>query len=311
MPVSLLEFACQPDAAANPLPPLDARKIRDSYGFPTRGAWPVDLLPAAAIAEDLARDGLSFQRGRGYLDEDGARLDVDQVASLAVRVLVAAAEYLPWPRRAALEERLRLDREAYEDTRANVVAAYDGTDDVAASAFPDRLLASSTFTRHDLAAVRAELAALPAEDPDGVDWRPYEWALRQTADELRTSSSARRRLVDAIRPHLPAPSSADPGEAVAFLATFDDRDVLRRSELTALYREAGLPGGLSSADLRAAGDARWGAARKSAGHHVWRPARTTPRDLPATPAPESRPAPVPRPVDLDALIADLRTAYPA
>lgn len=275
--MSLFKFAQAPDAVPNPLPPLDARKSRVADGFAQRGAWPVDLLPAAALAQDLARLGVAFRRGVGYL-HDGARVEPDDVAFLAATVIEAAADELPRRPREAAQERMALAQAELDTARANALAKLDAlADDDTVD--PDPAVVRSTYEmstysmRRFVAAARRDLDTLP--DDAGQSWLPYAAALEQTAAELRTSPGARRRLLDALRPCLPAPAVAAPDLAAldAFLASFDARDVLRRSELSALYSEAGRPGGLSSADLRNAGDNRWGVARKSAGHHVWRPSR--------------------------------------
>lgn len=275
--MSLFKFAEDPAAVPNPLPPLEARRSVVVHGFARPGAWPVALLPAGALAVDLVALGVAFQRGSGYA-ADGRHVEPHDVAFLAATVLEAVADELPWRPKEAAAERLRVASEQLEIARNNTLDRMGVVAD--ATVDPDPALMRSTYEmstysmRRLVTAARRDLDRLP--DDVAPSWRPFSFALMETAADLRASARSRRLLLDLVRPYLPAPSAA-PADAVAvesFLAQFDGVDALRRSELSVLYSEAGRPGGLAPADLRQAAADRWGAPRQVRGIYTYRPARS-------------------------------------
>lgn len=273
--MSLFKFAESPTSTPNPLPALDARKVRQVDGFPSAGAWPVALLPGREIAADLARLGVTFRRGAGYA-VDGRRVSPEEVGDLVVLVLDLAADELPLGRRETAALRLRLASEQLAIAESRTL---DLLDRAAADGVPGLEMASrdvyimSTFTLRGMVAdAKRDLATLP-DDPE-PSWRPWASALRATAAELRASSAARRLVLSRVLPYLPAPAPGvlDTAPVDAFLAALDGRDVVRRSELPGLYEAARCPGGLSPADLRAAAADRWGDPVRRRGIFVYRPA---------------------------------------
>jgi hypothetical protein len=267
---SLLDYAYDPRSSASPLPPQSARRTRREHGFESLRGWPVDLLPAPALAVDLARRGVAFRRGTGYT-VDGAYAEPDQVARLAADVVSDAAACLGGDSAALWRAHAADLEEAAESAYLASIDAHSG---------PDGLLADAVDSATVIAggALLASVVRLLDEaDVDSIDTRVRreKWALRYTADDLRTSIAARARLLGAIRPHLPEPSGEaeqNPALALAFLASFDDRPAVRRSELAALYAEAGSPGDLTPADLRELATARWSRPVKLRGHYTYRPA---------------------------------------
>lgn len=275
---SLLDFAQAPDTA-DFLPPLAQRFKVLEYGLTTNGGWPVGLLPLDALSADLARRGLRYRRSVGFTI-DGESVDGHRIASLAAAVLREAAEALPPPRRVQIESATRELRATISQARAELLARFDAaptlleqnpdllrTEMEKATALPRRLLAELRQETIDSA------EALAAEP----DWRAYAAALRHTAADVLTSQRAARILGAALRSYVPAPEQ-DPEEeaaALAFLASLDARPSLRRSELGALYAEAGSPGALALSALRTLAAERWGAPVKSHGHYLYRPAHAT------------------------------------
>lgn len=99
MPASLRDYTDSPLTVPSPFPAQSARKsTRDGLG-----AWPSDVLPAEAIAVDLARSGVTFQRGIGYdtlAERYAIRATADELrASIAARtrVLARIRPHLPAP----------------------------------------------------------------------------------------------------------------------------------------------------------------------------------------------------------------------
>lgn len=273
--MSLIAYARDADrypAGPSPLPPQTARRVIREHGFLTPTSWPVDLLPAQLIAADLLARGVIFRRGLGY-SEHGAALDADQVARLLADVLDEAADALPtdsvgdWNR--YLDETLpAVEDSAHERISRGFV---DGTlTDEAAGGWLNALVDSWRPIDDRMIESLPERAEIDARN------RSDSFALRRTAEDLRSSQAARRRLLDAVRPHLAeqhAEVEQDDAAALAWLATFDCRATVRRSELAALYSEAASPGALPPARLRALAEDRWGAPTKVRGHFTHRPAQ--------------------------------------
>lgn len=276
--LSLLDFCAVPSGPSILPAPASRRKSL---------AFPVGLLPFPAIAEDLARRGLAYLNGSGYL-LSGDRLDASEAARLAAVVLEEASLLLPEPRTATLKaHRDKISSDTPLDRARAAEAAPEGFERLASEL-------AATGSRALLAGLDVALAEAHADD-DAPDFTAERFALKATADDLRTSSAAQRALLSGVRPHLPAPESVSPdaASAAAFLAALDARPTLRRSELAFLYSEAGSPGALPPAELRRLAEERWGMAIKSSGHYTYRPALAVPppADLVrVAPAPEPGPA---------------------
>lgn len=90
---SLRAYGADPISIHSPLPRQSDRRRRPN-GDPTD--WPVGLLPHAAIAADLAADGVTFQRGTGYAVH-GEPVEATAVALLVADLLEDVARGLaPW-----------------------------------------------------------------------------------------------------------------------------------------------------------------------------------------------------------------------
>ena len=260
MSTSLRDYTDSPLRVPSPFPPQSARKSTRA-GV---GAWPSDTLPAEAIAVDLARSGVTFQRGLGYA-VDGAYREADQVALLAVEVLSKTADRLLVDRVAKLAAYVPVVERSFA---ANYEAALDSD-------------ASEDQIAYDVGSAHMFGGGMVLDLLDATDLDPAldaetlaeRYAIRATATELSTSIAARSRLLARIRPYLPAPSidSGDPDAATAFLVRFDRRGKLRRSELAARYAEAASPGNLSPAAFRELAADRWGTPRKLDGYATFRP----------------------------------------
>ncbi len=275
-PGSLSAWAADPDARPSPLPPLSARRSRIVDGYPERTGWPVGLLPGEALAADLEARGYTYARGTGYAHH-GQRVEVDEVGRAVADVLRQAAAGLPMP--PGVEFLAARDRLTEESRAARLAAVETPEEEIPGGlGVVDYAVALDT-SRPMRAAVRRRMARLSPEER-AVDPRPRRAtadALECTAEDLMTSTRARAAVVSLIRPHLPAPAAEDLGEdteaASAWLASFDEEDVLRRSTLSVLYAEAGRPGDLPPAALRALAAERWGEPRKARGHFIYRPAQ--------------------------------------
>jgi len=278
MQYSLLDWANNFDAAPSPLPPHSERRTRRAHGSSYLGAWPADLLPADAIALDLADLGVSYQRGRGYTI-NGSHREPDQIAQLAVDTIVAAADRLPQDReRAYNAAATQIEVEIEHDLEVLLDQA-DPSDPLLGDLYDATTVFGGDFLRRGLDEAIASGAIREADQRAKDDLA----GLRYTAKELRTSVAARSRLLANIRPHLPAPRpNTDPDKAEAFLATLDDRASIRRSAVPRLYANAGSPGGLDPAEIRALATARWGAPRHLDGHPTYRPAQAESGPRPAS-----------------------------
>lgn len=267
---SLLDYARSTARVPTPLPPQRTRKELKRAGVEARGAWPVDLLPASAIALDLARYGVTYRRGEGYAI-GRHRAEADEIARVAVDVLSDAAEFI------AEGTADRFARQLAEVEKSIDAAHCQALDDATASeeTLSSRVRAATIPAGAALAPGIYELMHDPAVAEADARALGEKWGLRHTADELRASHAARRRLLDAIRPHLPASTTASTfaQQLSRFLSAFDDQDSVRRSALALHYSEAGSPGGVTPSDLRAAAAARWGDPVKLRGHYVYRPKR--------------------------------------
>lgn len=277
-PGSLTAWAADPDALPCPLPPLSARRSRVVDGYAERTGWPTGRLPAEALAADLAARGYAFARGTGYT-RHGERVEVSEVGRAVADVLREAADALPLP--PGVELLAARDRLA-DESRAARLAAVDTPDEEIPGGLSVVDYAVALDTSGPMRGLVHRLLAALTPEERAADARPRRAiadALHCTADDLAASAPARRAVVDLVRPHLPAPSAEDLGEdadaATAFLATFDGEDTLRRSTLSALYVEAGSPGDLPPAALRALAAERWGEPRKTRGHFLYRPARAS------------------------------------
>jgi hypothetical protein len=270
---SLLDYAA--GRASSPLAPHELRMTSRSQGFATRGAWPVDLLPAEALALDLARRGLSYRSGVGFV-QGGDVVDADKVGNLAAEILDLAARTLD-PHRVRGIERAASDvaiaRHDHEYRAADL-----GLEREALEAFVDaRDLITSA---HLLPVTAAFVDANPCTDDATHSDRV---ALSLTAASLRTSRAARSRLAERLRALLPVPAGVQSSTtlAEAFLATLDDRATVRRSEAVSLWREAGSPGALTRTEFHALAESRWGKPRLLNGNPTFRPSESVPRPLPA------------------------------
>ena len=278
MSSSLRDYTDSPLTVPSPFPPQSARKTPRAGS----GAWPSDTLPAEAIAVDLARSGVTYQRGVGYA-VDGAYRETDQVAFLAVDVLSRTADRLLVDRVAKLAAFVPVVERSFA---ANYEAALD----------PD---ASEDQIAYDVRSAHMFGGGMVLDLLDATDLDPVldaetlaeRYAIRATATELGISIAARSRLLARIRPHLPAPSidSGDMEAAIAFLVRFDRRGKLRRSELAARYVEAGSPGNLSPAAFRELAADRWGTPRKLDGYATFRPASANIASAVASIAPVAAP----------------------
>ncbi|MGN6446304.1 hypothetical protein [Amnibacterium sp.] len=272
---SLLDYAANAHripAPPSPLPGQHARRASRDYGVTSATSWPVDLLPAAALAEDLLARGVTFRRGVGYA-QHGAYREPDQIARMLPDLLDDVADTLPTTSAADWERFLGEVLPQIEDGFADWAAEASGLDGL-----PDGYIEGV----HDMVLgdwMRAEderqMRLLPEHRANDARNRADASALRFTAQDLRTSAAARRRLMDAIRPHLAeqhAEAVEDDAATIAWLASFDGRPVIRRSEISALYAEAGRPGAVPPARLRTLAEDRWGPAVKTRGHFLHRPA---------------------------------------
>lgn len=181
-------------------------------------AWPVGLLPAAAIAADLAREGLRV-RGARVLDRSGHTLTIDALGDRLADVLETAAAILPDPHLRQLREEAEAVRR-HRDPRPWI----DEHDEIPAvrEAYPHLLdyLRARDTGEHLTEWVREALAHPSPEDVAEDTEAEYHrrrgirWSLEATARDLRISRAARQRLGAAVRPHLPEESVAlDPLDA--------------------------------------------------------------------------------------------------
>lgn len=290
MPASLLDYATSPALLPPPLPPQDTRRRLRRDGFPVLGGWPADLLPGPEIAADLVERGVTFRVGVGYA-LNGAQREPDQIARLVPDLLDEVADTLPTEAAKEWEHYFDAVLPAIQDNAYERLAEghKEGTlsDENAAEVY--RLLLGAWEDEDDRNLERLE--ALPAVD---ARHRADAYALRVTAAEFRVSLAARRRLLGIVRPHLAeltAETTEDEQAAVCWLAAFDRRTTVRRSELAALYAEADSPGALPPARLRALAAERWGEPRYLKGHPTHRPALASPppATLPAAPPEDRRP----------------------
>ena len=267
----LARFTLSPDTVPNPFPQLAERRSKRVDGYAMPDAWPTSALPGAVLAEALAADGYTFIQGSGYR-RDGAHVEPDAVGRRVADYLDTTAARL-----AALPNGTR----AQVTTAllgASRLAVCDAWDDVAPGdgpLFSDHLEAATRFTRSALAALRSRDATHdgPAEIVTCSDWRPWSAALTATASDLRTSVAARRRLLEIVRSHLPAPSSTLAPSASRFFARLDGYAMVRRADLVSLYSEAGAPGKLTARELREIATDRWGTPKLLNGAAVYRPAK--------------------------------------
>ncbi len=285
---SLLDYTDSLGSMPSPFPPQSARKSRREYGYPTLGAWPVDMLPASALAVDLARRGVTFQRGTGYAVH-GTYREPDQIARMAADLLAEVAEALPVARVATLSAWIA-------ETEAHVERAYFATMEDDTIPYDDLGDALTTATAFAGSGLIAASHGIESETEADELIEAERWAIRKTVAELQTSSTTRRRLLDAVRPYLPTRSATDGidlAPALAFLASFDERQTLRRSELSALYSEADSPSSLPPAALRALAAERWGEPRMLHGFPTYRPSASTPPPAPDVPATSASANPFP------------------
>lgn len=286
----------EPASATCPLPPVAQREHRGAM----RGAWYVGDVPAEAIAHDLTAAGVTFAPGVGYARQ-GERLDAEDVARLAARVLDETADRLPEPPalvEAEADACALAEATAYADAYDRVVetweaeasalvggeAYYSGEPvslDFGASVIvyvnADAAAHALNWTRPSRGLVAALVATAPA-DPDVVNAHAALLdTLHTTAATIRRSAPARRALLARLRPLLSAPSTprADLDAASAFLAAYDDENRVSRPALVRAYAAAGRPGDLDDNGVRALAAARWGDVVKVRGTDHYRPNNTT------------------------------------
>ncbi len=290
MRYSLLDYAENFDTCASPLPAQSDRFSRRSHGSTHPGAWPSDLLPAEPIALDLADRGVTYQRGVGYA-VNGSYREADQIALLAVDLLVDVAERLPLERSAAFNS-TAADIEAEIARRVDdLIDSEDADGPLFGPLYDGAIAFGGEFLRQGLDDALAS-GWVEAADERARNERS---ALRLTAKELRTSVAARGRLLARIRPHLPSMRPViDHDAALAFLATLDAERTLRRSAVPILYADAGSPGNLDASQIRHLATERWGEPRQSKGHPSYHPAQVLVQSQRRAPAPVVAPA-APRP----------------
>jgi hypothetical protein len=293
---SLLAVASSAEHAHAALPSL--------AGLRRSGAWPVGLLPASAIAADLAlgagRDPgnpddptgpVAYRRGVGYL-VGTTKVSADYVARRVAFILEEVARRLP--RTTSVELAGALDVVASErpaDIANRRVPEGDASPEAWAATAEIAVVGIRFWSRR----LEAQIAAHdPATD---VDYDEHRRALRITAREIRASAAARKQLLTSVLPHLPAAASptqpdSDTTAALAFLATLDAEPKVSRASVVSSYRAHGRPGDLADADLRAAATERWGEPRKLRGEFVYRPSAALAVPAPSSPA---QPGPTPEP----------------
>lgn len=263
---------------------LDPERLPSLSALRRSGSWPVGLLPLDLIAEYLALvGGVRYRRGSG-ITIDGAPVDDAEVARLASVSLEIAADSLWSPKLPSEVFEHVLARAERDQDAAQALAHREIQDDYeAAEALSSALSTGADYWRG--AADRAlhsgdTLAADRAAEGEGERWREHADALRITAREVKASPRARALLLKSLRALLPAPETPTVSEddAAAWLATLDGLDLLRRSDLPRLYEDAGSPGDLPAAELRALAASRWGEPRPLRGIYVYRPARSLERN---------------------------------
>lgn len=267
--MSLLSWSEDPAAARSPLPPLST--VQRSRGFP------VPLLPFDALAADLAHFDLFYVPRRGFASSSGVPVDETVVVDWASRILRVVAGNL-WSQESPLAF---LDRH-----RAEVDASSDALQARAHREVEDYDDAEATFAAYDVpnALARPMLNAadhnprwMEAEDrwgDLGERFRDQSVALSSTARSL-AYPQARKYLLQNLRaamaapPGLPGPEAPSAVDATlgAFLAQFDDRPRLRRSDLG---RAEGAPS-FRRSKLYAAAAHRWGAPRVRDGYPTYYP----------------------------------------
>ena len=273
---SLLDFAKNPEATPNPLPHLGSAR--------RSGSWPVGLLPIRELAEDLARFGYRYKRGSGFTALGVSAphsVDPYDVASMAALILHMAADALTYTKPLGdVWADAADEHDAYTDRLQAETHAVLGDDyELAEAVYTPLASASALLARHYRELLESAEGATAERHAASIGDRYNEHAdqLRRTARDLKASPTAQTTLLTALRAVLPAPEAptVDESAAVDFLASLDGLAALKRSDLPRLYAEAGTPGDLTSTELRALADARWGEPRKFQGHYLYRPAKAT------------------------------------